>query len=991
MVATTAFDFFATGGLPVPTLTTAEAEAIARDRFGLAAVASELGSQQDQNFLLVAAAGADAPGRSDAPGRPVGVLKVAKAAFTVDDVRTQDAVAEAVAAADPDLRVSTAPQPAELVDTRLGLLAIRVIRFLDGGTFSGDGALGARVVAAMGDVVGRVSAALAGVDLPGLDRVLQWDLRHADRVVAELAPHLPGGDAADGLRCRVEAAAAAAWAEVSAVADGLRVQAGHFDLTDDNLVRGASGLPDGVIDFGDVTRSWAVGELATLIAGLLHHADVDPAATLPAIRAFHARHPLTAAEVRALWPLVVLRGAVLVASGAQQLVLDASNDYAAERAGGELRSFERAVEVPTAVMTALVADALGVDVPRFAPGGDDEAEAVPVADLAGAARLDLDVESDLVDDGAWLEAGLADRVAHDLLRRSAPAVATRYGAVRLDGSPAHPAEAPATIATGVDLWVAVPTVLRAPGSGAVHLVDGGLRLAGASADLVLRGVHAHVADGATVAAGADLAEAAAGERVGVQVVAPGADVPARVPAALAAGWLARAADPGPLLGLAWAGPRPAGATSAEDAAALLDRRDRSFAAVQEHYYDRPPRIERGWRHHLVDVDGRAYLDMVNNVTAVGHAHPRVTEAVARQLRRLNTNSRFHYRAVAEYAERLAALLPDPLDTVFLVNSGSEATDLAIRIATAATGHRDVVSLTEAYHGWTVGSDAVSTSIADNPNALGTRPDWVHPLDSPNAFRGRHTGADASRYAPEAVAAIDALVAAGRPPAAIIAETLFGNAGAVPLPDGYLADVYGAIRRGGGLAIADEVQVGFGRLGHWFWGFEQQGVVPDVVAVAKSIGNGMPLGAVITTREIADRFAAEGPFFSSTGGSPVSCAAGLAVLDVIEEEGLQRNAAVVGAHLRAGLEELATRHPLIGAVHGVGLYLGVELVRDRRTLEPATAEARAVCDRLLGLGVIEQPTGDHKNVLKVKPPLCLDEAAADAFVAALDRVLAEGFA
>jgi 4-aminobutyrate aminotransferase-like enzyme len=454
-------------------------------------------------------------------------------------------------------------------------------------------------------------------------------------------------------------------------------------------------------------------------------------------------------------------------------------------------------------------------------------------------------------------------------------------------------------------------------------------------------------------------------------------------AELAGGWLALTSDPLPLLGL------PARGAPAPDGD-LMSRRDRSFAPVQEHYYRRPPQIERGWRHFLFSTAGRSYLDMVNNVTVLGHAHPRVAEAAARQLRTLNTNSRFNYRAVVEFSERLAATLPDPLDTVFLVNSGSEASDLALRLATAATGRRDVVAVREAYHGWTYGTDAVSTSAADNPNALTTRPDWVHTVESPNSFRGKYRGADAGRYARDAVADIEALTAAGRAPAAFICEPVYGNAGGMALPDGYLEQVYCAVRACGGLAIADEVQVGYGRLGSWFWGFEQQGVVPDIVSMAKSTGNGYPLGAVVTSRTIAEAFGTQGYFFSSTGGSPLSCAIGIAVLDVLHEEGLQHNAAVVGAHLKTRLQRLSESHPIIGTVHGTGLYLGVELIRDAQTLEPATEETTAICDRMLHLGVIIQPTGDHMNILKTKPPLCIDVEAADFYVDALDRVLTEGW-
>jgi 4-aminobutyrate aminotransferase-like enzyme len=325
-----------------------------------------------------------------------------------------------------------------------------------------------------------------------------------------------------------------------------------------------------------------------------------------------------------------------------------------------------------------------------------------------------------------------------------------------------------------------------------------------------------------------------------------------------------------------------------------------------------------------------------------------------------------------------------------VNSGSEANDLAIRIAMAATGRIEVAAVREAYHGWTYLSDAVSTSVADNPGALGSRPPWIKLLDAPNPYRGRHRGHDAGRYAVDAVARIDAWAAEGEPPGAFICEPYYGNAGGMALPDGYLEQVYAAIRRHGGLTIADEIQVGYGRLGSWFWGFQQQGVVPDIVTVAKAMGNGHPLGAVITSRPLADRYRSQGYFFSSPGGSPVSSVVGLAVLDAIRDERLQESAARVGRHLRRRLEQLADRHPIIGAVHGSGLYIGVELVSDRETLEPATRETAAICDRLLDLGVIMQPTSDRLNVLKVKPPLCLDIESADFFADALDHVFSHGF-
>ena len=267
---------------------------------------------------------------------------------------------------------------------------------------------------------------------------------------------------------------------------------------------------------------------------------------------------------------------------------------------------------------------------------------------------------------------------------------------------------------------------------------------------------------------------------------------------------------------------------------------------------------------------------------------------------------------------------------------------------------------------------------------------MHTVPSPNAYRGEHRGAGASEYAPEAVAIIERLAAAGHPPAAFICEPFYGNAGGMALPGGYLKAVYAAVRAAGGLAIADEVQVGYGRTGRWFWAFEQQDVVPDIVCVAKAMGNGQPLGAVITTKAIADAYRGCGYFFSSAGGSPVSCVVGLTVLEVLERDGLQENALTVGDHLKARINALAARHPLIGTVHGSGLYMGVELVRDRTTLQPAVEETDAICERMRELGVIVQPTGDRQNVLKMKPPMCITRESADFFVDTLERVLSTGW-
>jgi len=965
---TQGIDFFAQGALPAPRVTPDEAIWIAGSRFGLDATANSLGSQQDQNFLLC--------GRDDE--RPLGVLKLANASVGRTEIEAQILAAELLAQELSGVRVATTLTDADgrrmfdVAESSEGPLVAHVVKYLPGQTLRRHGYLSPAVVSELGSLAARVSLALVDFEHEGLDRTLQWDLRNGARVVELLAEQVPDAD----LRARVLRSSAEAWETLGPLAERLPLQPGHFDLGDENVLslapRGIA-LPDGVIDLGDLSRSWRVAELATMIASLLHHPGAEPHTLLPGIRAFHALCPLTDAEADALWPLVVIRGAVLTVSSHQQLALDGDHSHASTGLAHELAIFERATSLPAAVMINLIRDAVGLEVtkPGLPRSGGSLVDRAPEI-------IDLGTESELMDEGAWLRPQTTDELIQRTLETNG-AVALPHGLAQLSRTRGPAPASTATVPTVTEVWFAKDTELAAPWPGDTTTSRPGLVVL-ENADLQLT----LTLEGADPSATA-LATAPAGGRVRIQITAGNHRVPAFVRPEYAAGWLALTADPAPLLLTSSHPPR-----SQQHDQDLIEQRERSLASVQEHYYARPPRIERGWRHHLADTEGRVYLDMVNNVTILGHAHPRVQAAVARQLRRLNTNSRFHYAAITEFSKRLAALLPEPLDSVFLVNSGSEAVDLALRLALAATDRPDVVAMREAYHGWTFLSDAVSTSIADNPNALRTRPQWVHTVEAANDFRGRHRGQEAARYAPEAVAVIDELAASGRPPAAFIAETFYGNAGGLRLPDGYLQQVYAAVRRHGGLAVADEVQVGYGRLGEWFWGFEQQGVVPDIVAVAKAVGNGHPLGAVITSREVAERYRTGGYFFSSTGGSPVSSMVGLTVLDVIEDEGLQENARVVGVRLKRALERLGEKHALIGAVHGAGLYLGVEFVRDPATLEPATEETAAICDRLLELGVIMQPTGDHQNVLKIKPPLCVDAEAVDYFVAMLDEVLTSGW-
>jgi 4-aminobutyrate aminotransferase-like enzyme/Ser/Thr protein kinase RdoA (MazF antagonist) len=424
---------------------------------------------------------------------------------------------------------------------------------------------------------------------------------------------------------------------------------------------------------------------------------------------------------------------------------------------------------------------------------------------------------------------------------------------------------------------------------------------------------------------------------------------------------------------------------------LLELRRRLLGPNLSLSYAEPLKIVRGSGAYLFDHEGRAHLDLVNNVCHVGHSHPRVVEAAARQMAELNTNTRYLHDRIVEYAERLTARLPDPLNVCYLVCSGSEANELALRLARARTGRRDVLVLEGAYHGNTSALVEISPYKFRGAGGEGA-PEHVHVAPMPDGYRGPHKGAGAEtgrRYAADLEEVLGGARERGREIGAFLCEPLLGCGGQIVPPVGYLEPAFRAVRAAGGVCVADEVQVGFGRVGKRFWSFELQGVVPDIVTLGKPIGNGHPLGAVVTTKEIAASFDTGMEYFNTFGGNPVSCAVGLEVLAVIETEGLQERARVLGDRMLEGFRSLADRHAIIGDVRGEGLFLGVELVRNRETLDPAAAEAAAICDRLRGEGLLLSTDGPLHNVLKVKPPLVLSERDVDRTVDALDRALAEG--
>lgn len=765
-----------------PRFEPAEALRLARDLYAIEGTPSPLPSERDQNFALTT------------PSGQRYVLKIANATERIELLEAQNAAMAHVAPLGICPRVIPARDGRLIARAPSGHL-VRLLSWIPGVPL---GALKQRPPALLEDVgrtLGRVGAALRQFDHPAIHREFHWDLGRAFDIIRQYAPMID--DAA--LRGRVLRISGYVQARDDSRLARLRRATVHGDANDYNVlvIEDGPSAPhvSGIIDFGDMTHSYAVAEPAVAIAyAVLDHADPLGAAT-SIVRAFHASCPLDEDEIAVLWGLVQLRLCVSASLAAWQL---------RQRPGDEYLS-----------------------------------------------------------------------VSQGPIERTLPALASM-----------HP----------------------------------------------------------------DAVEEAFRNACGF--------FPAQ------------------------------SSTSVPRAETLVQRRRRLGPNLRLAYSD-AVKITRGWMQYLFDESGAQYLDAYNNVPHVGHSHPRVVQAVTDQMRAVNTNTRYLHDAIWQYAERLCATLPDPLSVCFFVNSGSEANELALRLARAHTGARDVIVLDAAYHGNTTTLIEISPYKFNGPGGAGA-PEWVHVAPIPDDYRGafRRADPDAGRKYGEGVGElVDGVRQRERAIAAFIVETCPSVAGQILPPPGYLASAYKHVRAAGGLCVADEVQTAFGRMGTAFYAFESQGVVPDIVVLGKPIGNGYPLGAVITTREIAESFDNGMEYFSTFGGSTVSCAAGLAVLQTVKDEELQAHANRAGARMLTGLRELQARHALVGDVRGSGLFIGVELVLDRETRTPASHAATDVVNRMRQQRILLGTDGPDHNVLKIRPPMPFDERDVDRLVETLDEVLA----
>ena len=1004
-----------------PRLDPREAAEVARAVFGIEATATPLASERDQNFTL-----ASRTGRF--------VLKIANRLESRDLLDAQNAAmahAAARGARCPAVLAATTGETIAEIESGGERYFARALTWIEGLPLGRLRHHPETLLEDLGAGLGELDAALATFDHPAAHREFHWDLARAFETIERQA-----GAMRDAVvRAMVERGTDAIGRRIGGAMGSLRRAVIHGDANDHNVLAGSDADAPwghhrvaGFIDFGDMVHSVVVADLAIAIAyGVLDKAD-PLAAAARITRGYHRHFRLEPNEIAVLWDLVQLRLLLSVALAAAQLQERPGDAYLAISQAPILRTLPILAAVAPALAHASLRHACDVDpCPRASRvvAWLASRQPAPVVRLPvhGTQVLDLSIGSALVaGDGADnAEPRLTRRIDDQLGDAAAgrPVGVGRYGEPRLlYSSPLFAAGGPhaarRTVHLGIDLFAPPGTPVSAPFDGVVHAAadnraaldygpvvilshetDGGDRFFTLYGHLTRESLHG-LEPGRHVTAGEPLAAIGpAGVNGGwtphlhfqliVELAGLGTDFPGVCAASHREAWQALTPDPNAILRLDGAS-YPA--SDLDVAAAVRRRRSVIGPSVRAGYHS-PLKIVRGWMQYLYDANGRQYLDAYNNVPHVGHAHPRVTAAVAAQSRVLNTNTRYLHDALAALAERVASTLPAPLRVCYFVNSGSEANELALRLARAHTGRRDLVVLEAGYHGNTTTLTDISAYKFNGPGGEGAPP-WVHVVPLPDVFRGRHRGPDAAaayaRHVRDLMDVGPRLAARGL--CGFLAETCPSVGGQILLPEGYLDEVYRLVRAAGGLCIADEVQTAYGRMGTHFHAFQAHGVVPDIVVLGKPIGNGHPLGAVVTTAAIARSFDTGMEFFSTFGGSTVSCVAGLAVLDVVQQDDLQQHAARVGAKLLAGLREVASRHVVVGDVRGSGLFIGVELVRHRGTLEPAAAEAAYVVERFRQEGILIGTDGPFHNVLKIRPPMPFDDGDAARLAETMDRVLGE---
>jgi 4-aminobutyrate aminotransferase-like enzyme/Ser/Thr protein kinase RdoA (MazF antagonist) len=987
-----------------PAFSLEQASRLVKEFYGLNGEVERLPSERDQNFRIHWESGEQF------------VLKITNSTELLAMLEAQNQVMAHVARSESFLPHIVTSRRGEEIETISGQDGsshfMRLVTYLPGKPMGTVKRHTPGLLFDLGQKLGRLDQVLQEFDHPALHRDFYWDFSNGLNIVKKNISLVKDPE----LHSMVNELSGNFEKLTAPLLTGLRKSVIYNDANDYNILVGGG------------------EDMAIAIAYAILDKPQPLVAAAQIIKGYHSMYPLMEDELSALFGLVTLRLCMSICIAAEQQKNQPDNDYLGLSQTPIRNTLPRLMKVHPRLAEAVFREACGLAPFRssaetinwLCTNADSFAPVLPF-DLHSESLVvfDLSIGSPLLhgDPRENDEPQLTKRLHEKMKAAGAQVGVGRYDEARyLYIDPAFatgqgPTDEFRTVHLGIDLFVEVGTPVHAPLDGKVVALADNSSLRDYGPVIVLEHEvnqnhrfytlygHLNRKSLGKLEVGQQIRKGDVFAKVGkarvnggwtphlhFQIVNDlldlGSDFPGVALPSQRNVWLSLCPDPNLILGIPVSA-FPERLLTKEE---ILTRRRERMGGNVSISYRSPLKIVRGWMQYLYDDDGHRYIDAYNNVAHVGHCHPRVVEAAREQIGILNTNTRYLHDNIIRYADRLTSLLPEGLDVCYFVNSASEANELALRLARTYTSQKDLIVLEAAYHGNTTSLIDISPYKHNGPGGRGA-PDWVHAVPIPDVFRGAYRAGDpdaGAKYAAHVKLVIDSLKEQGRGLSGFIAESLPSVGGQIVFPDGYLSDVYRYVREAGGLCIADEVQTGFGRVGSHMWGFEMQNVAPDILVLGKPIGNGHPVAAVITRHEIADAFNNGMEYFTTFGGNPVSCAVGLAVLDVLQDEALQAHAGRVGNVLLDGLRSFVGKYRMVADARGAGLFLGVELVKDPLTLEPAAEEASFIANRMREHGILLGTDGPYHNVVKIRPPMPFDEADARFLLATFEKILQEDF-
>ncbi|MCL6267739.1 aminotransferase class III-fold pyridoxal phosphate-dependent enzyme [Flagellimonas myxillae] len=998
-------------------ITSTQAEGIVKQLFNISGEAHPLPGEVDFNFRIKVPEGAGY------------ILKVSRADEEVSYLEYQQALLQYVVEKDKGI---ISPQVIKDVDGKViseytddngNIRKVRLLTWIPGRIWSKVNPQLDELRTSLGQQCGLLALALQGFDHSMAHRDFEWDVAQALWTKEHL--DLFSGKEREILSFFIEA-----FEKVQVSYSQLRKGVVHNDANDNNVIVTEDLVAPKVrafIDYGDAVYTQIINDVAIACAyAIMHHNDSLDAA-LPIIKGYHESLPLMEAELEHLYLAIAMRLVISVTKSGLNKIKEPDNTYLliSEKPAWEVLHKWREINPEFALFSFRQACGYNPHPQREKFEQWAKANTFGLSDLFPSFQTEEVHTVDLSVSSLWVghqeEFNDLDflQFKFDQLQKEHPnkiiaggylEPRALYGTSSYDKQGNQGRES-RTVHLGVDFWLPAQTPVHSLWDGEVvtAINDEGNKEYGGlvilkhqEKDLEFFSLYGHltVASATRHKVGDKIQS---GDRIGVlgpypengnwaphlhfqlmlSLLGYQNDFPGVAYHNQLDVWGGLCPDPNLLFKNKNLEPKAAVANNT-----LLQYRNEHLGKSLSLQYKVPIKMVRGAGQYLIDQTGRKYLDTVNNVAHVGHENYAVVKAGQEQMALLNTNSRYLHENINAFAEQLLETLPKELSVLHFVNSGSEANELAIRMAKAATGERDIIASEVGYHGNSNMCVDISSYKFDGKGGTGA-PEHTHIFPLPDAFRGKYRGKDSgSKYADEVQLQIENIKAKGRGVCAFIVESIISCGGQIELPEGFLLKAYDHVRKVGGLCISDEVQVGCGRVGKTFWGFQLHGVVPDIVTIGKPLGNGHPLAAVACTREVAEKFANGMEYFNTFGGNPVSCAIGAAVLNTVKKEKLQENAQTVGDFLKEELKNLAIDFPIIGDVRGQGLFLGFELVRPN--LEPLGEKADYLANRMKDHGILMSTDGPDNNVLKIKPPIVFSMENANELIYYLKKILAEDF-